>query len=518
MKRVARVLFPLLVLAIPFGGIRAVARDVFLTVGGGYSPQGNQVSLERNVLFYQRFLAQECPGMPAHDVYFADGNNPSRDLQFSNIDAVPDANWLMAELLGTQDSIDLEYRSHQVPGVRAEATEENLEAWFEEVGSTLRSGDRLILYVTAHGGRSRDRRRPFNTRLMLWDDDSVSVRELAEMISTLPEGVGVVVIMVQCYSGGFAHLAFNEAVAEKGHVDRDCCGFFATVHDRVAAGCTADIDEEDYQEYSTFFWEGMGGLSRTGERVELSDYDGDGEVSFAEAHAYVTLVSSTIDIPTKTSGAFLRTHSKLRSEEEPYLLSADSRYAYLLGLANPAEAAVLEGLSHELGLTDQARARAALALADEIEEQRKELAGEVSEKEDEQKDLKEEIADALKDRWPELDNLLSWTATMLLTDRATEFETAVQSHPKFDAYSRLGEEIAALEEERFALERRFVKCQRLVRWLENIALARNLPSVAPAEIVRRYERFIAAEESSLRSIRAPHPLPPDVGIMPIRPM
>ncbi len=37
----------------------ARARDYFLTIGGGYEPQGNQVSLERNVAFFSQILAEQ---------------------------------------------------------------------------------------------------------------------------------------------------------------------------------------------------------------------------------------------------------------------------------------------------------------------------------------------------------------------------------------------------------------------------------------------------------------------------
>ena len=52
--------------------------------------------------------------------------------------------------------------------------------------------------------------------------------------------------------------------------------FFATKHDRVAAGCTPDIREENYQEYSTRFWEDYG-ESRIGKQIKRPDYDGDGK-------------------------------------------------------------------------------------------------------------------------------------------------------------------------------------------------------------------------------------------------
>ncbi len=76
-------------------------------------------------------------------------------------------------------------------------------------------------------------------------------------------------------------------------------------------------------------------------------------------------------------------------------------------------------------------------------------------------------------------------------------------------FATLGEEIAALEAERFELERKWVKCRRLERVLENIALARNLPLVASPEIVHRYQRLIAAEESTLHSVRSTPPRPPE---------
>ncbi len=60
--------------------------------------------------------------------------------------------------------------------------------------------------------------------------------------------------MVQCYSGGFANLIFEQGQPDKPLAKANRCGFFATVHDRIAAGCTSDIDEEDYHEYSSAFW------------------------------------------------------------------------------------------------------------------------------------------------------------------------------------------------------------------------------------------------------------------------
>src|SRR5260221_442632 len=62
----------------------AEARDYFLTIGGGYDPTGNQASLEENVLQYQKLLDHERPDHPQHDIYFADGDDPQRDVQYED--------------------------------------------------------------------------------------------------------------------------------------------------------------------------------------------------------------------------------------------------------------------------------------------------------------------------------------------------------------------------------------------------------------------------------------------------
>ena len=100
--------------------------------------------------------------------------------------------------------------------------------------------------------------------------------------------------MVQCYSGGFANIIFNEGDADKGLTDHTRAGFCATLHTRLAAGCTPDINEANYREYSTYFWEALFGETRLGKKVKKPDYDGDGKTSYAEAHAYTILKSSTI--------------------------------------------------------------------------------------------------------------------------------------------------------------------------------------------------------------------------------
>ena len=92
-------LLPLAAVGLLLASIPANAKDHFLTIGGGYSPTGNQVSLERNVIFFRKFLAEKLPNDAPHDLYFADGTSPNPDLNYQLEDQeVPLANSLMAVL------------------------------------------------------------------------------------------------------------------------------------------------------------------------------------------------------------------------------------------------------------------------------------------------------------------------------------------------------------------------------------------------------------------------------------
>jgi hypothetical protein len=65
-----------------------MSKDYVVTIGGGFSPQGNQASLEANVLFFNQVLQEQSTkdkSRPTpelkHQVYFADGFDPKSDLQ-----------------------------------------------------------------------------------------------------------------------------------------------------------------------------------------------------------------------------------------------------------------------------------------------------------------------------------------------------------------------------------------------------------------------------------------------------
>lgn len=543
----------LVLAAVVVATLPAHAEDYFLTIGGGYSPMGNQISLEKNVHLFRKLLSEQYPQGAPHDVYFSDGDSPARDLVFETpMEDAPRANLLLARIFQQSRYFNQHYRSHEIENVQGGSNRKNIQKWFETTGSKLKAGDRLVLYVTAHGGRSGDKKNPMNTTLYLWNSERIQVKELADWMDNVDPKVPIVTVMVQCYSGGFSNILFNHGANKDGVSAANRCGFFATVHDRVAAGCTPDIDEENYREYSTYFWEAIRGTTRTGKPIEKPDYDEDGTISFEEAHAYALLTSPTIDISIKTSGTFLREYSKTswkvdkkskdkkpaakpvpaksdtaKSETEkpktekpkaeadaappaestepdqvqqrPELLTSDSPFEQLATAAPLVDRVVLEGLSEQLELADEKRASAARKLATKIDGEKKKLDRDKRKKTGELKQVATAIAKAVRNQWPELSNRWNPGVNGILSEHSDELTKFIEAHAKFGSFQKLRKEVGALDEKKFELDRRWVKTQRLLRVLESTALAANLPHVASPELVQRYEQLRAVEAGTLGS-------------------
>ena len=226
----------------------------FLILGGGYSPSGNQVSLEKNVLYFRRVLGElDLLKAPRH-LFFADGRDKGRDLQFMDpAFEIPEVNRALAELLGSTKGIANQYRSNGL-APNGPSSLAGIDKWLNQTGSKLKKDDQLLIYFTGHGGKG-DKKYPHNTTVYLWNNQKVKMSDFTKRLDKLPVDTPVVMVMVQCYSGGFANVIFKDGDPKKGMAEHSRAGFFATVHNRVAAGCTPDIREENYQEYSTNFWE-----------------------------------------------------------------------------------------------------------------------------------------------------------------------------------------------------------------------------------------------------------------------
>ena len=513
-----------------------------LIAGGGYSPSGNQISLESNVKYFRRVMGILNLGTAETRTLFADGRDKGRDLQFADpAFRIPETNGILAELVGSTRGLGHQYRSNELdadgPSLLAD-----FDKWFDATSNN--PGKEALVYFTGHGGKG-DKKTPDNTTLHLWSNQKMRVRDFVKRLDKLPKEMPVTIVMVQCYSGGFANVIFKDGDPKKGMSDHARAGFFATVQDRVAAGCTPDIQEKNYKEYSTSFWEALCGESRIGDSVKKPDFDGDGLTSYSEAHAHVILTSDTIDIPIKTSGAFLRKFSKSaqpkpakaekksdsngtvtkscegdvgteddkpkedakekaveaeKSKKEDWL-TVESSFDKLLKLASPVDRAVLEGLSKQLDLKGDNRAQAARDLTKKLEDGRKAFAEKKKKPDEERKRIKTKLSGQIRKRWPEVSNPYHPTVRRLLRSKdSKELLELVKKDDEWGKYKKAKGESSGLEKKRFELERKKVKSMRFQRVLENVVLEANLPLVADEKTLKRYKELCELEARTLKAI------------------
>lgn len=499
----------------------AAAGTHVVTFGGG-PPSHNQISLERNVEYFRRVLDGVGLGTARHDVYFGDaGARNSVQYRLPDGDDQRLARALGMILMNNADA-DVRYAKVGLPGLAGPSSVANVEAWFEVVGRSLPPGDRLVFYFTGHGGPDSDNRdAPRNTTLIMpGHPGSITVERFVEQLDKLGPDVDATLVMVQCYSGGFANVIYNGGDPAKGFSSRPRAGFFSTIASRSAAGCTPDVSEEDYHEFSTSFFEAILGRTRTGRPVTKPDYDGDGRTSFDEAFTHVLLTSDTIDIPTTTSDRLLRDRSRFARDDADAtrgLLPQDAPWSTILAAASPSQRAALEGLSQALGLDGEDRLAKARAKAAELDPSRNRGRGRGRGRGREGQDQGPtaqapssggrgpgsgvntgRLRAALADRWPELTVPFHPDAPRIIAEQGDEIRRALEAQPEFATFLR---RIARPAPDPEALarspERRWVKHRRLLERAESVILGENLTRLDDPEALGVYRNLLELEHRVL---------------------
>lgn len=309
-----------------------------LVVSGGPDPGNNQYAIESNA----RYVAALTSGAKWRRVLFADGNAHSRtvaavvDTPRTRARAV--ASW-MWDLEAPRDSVTL--RAPTLSPLTGAATPASIARNLAAFGQG-QAGERELLYFTGHGspGSNASGGDDFKNTLYAAWAGRFSTRELARDLQRSKSKTPLVLVMVQCHGGGFANTMFQDGDPNRPLWKRDFCGFFASTGERPAAGCTSQVNERDYQDFTTHFFAALSGISRDGRAVRSADYDGNGKVSLSEAFAYANINDDSIDVPVSTSDAFLlhvfpaRDGSWRRSWSQAVRAAAPWQRAMLLGLSS----------------------------------------------------------------------------------------------------------------------------------------------------------------------------------------
>ena len=492
-----------------------LATDYFLTVGGGYNPSGNQASLEANVLFFQQILQEKHHGPRSHDVYFADGDDTAADLQVLATRPPQDklsATEIIAMLHRRRGEEKLEYRNHVVPGVRGPLDPGLIRTDIENITRKAQAGDRLIVYVTAHGSPGgKGAKETHNTTIDCWKQRRITAREFTRWLNGLPPEVPVILVMAQCYCGGFAHTIFEDLDPDKGLSTHVRAGFFAQQHNLPAAGCRPDISND--AEFSSYFWGAIAGRTRTGVATIDCDIDGNGSISFSEAYAHAVIASPTIDIPLRSSEALLRTYSRMAGDDDQAPdrpadadAPANTDRGRLAGLSGPlrtwmqqsrpTSARIVRGLSQELGLNlDEDVTKVAAALAEHRRNNRG--AGRGTGGRRRPSSGRRELLQEITEKWPDLGDARNWNESPLLKeDNQQQILDEIKLLPSWKTFDDRRQQTAQSADQAEQHELREVKYRRLINTLETIVLETNLPNVATRDVVERYRQIVALEDSS----------------------
>lgn len=484
-----------------------------LILGGGYSPSGNQVSLESNVKYFHRIRSKLGFNETSCKTLFADGNESSRDIQFFDPSfKVPEATILLASIMGSKRGLFNQYRNNQVK-TNGNSSIGEIDKWIREANSTSKSSTNLI-YFTGHGGKG-DKKNPKNTTALLWENVRLKVSDLSKKLDLLPDSHKSVLIMVQCYSGGFANIIFKDGNPKEGLSNQHRAGFFATVHDRVAAGCTPDIREANYREYSTQFWEALCGESRLGEKRKKPDFDRDGKTSLTEAHAYVIINSETIDVPIKTSDVFLRKFVDFENDKNltdsngskdqlkqnqgsPYFNPNDS-FNKIVQNATPSAKVIIHELAKKLNLELSSPYSEFSKITTILEKKKSAIVAKKKEKETERNKIRNNLKNRIKKEWPELTNILHPVAQKIQSQEKTLLSFA-NEEMQWSKFQKIQKELDDLESERFGVEKNQVVTMRLKWELENVILKEELFQKCDKSIVERFESLLELENLCLEEI------------------
>ncbi|CAN5460453.1 hypothetical protein BH11ARM1_BH11ARM1_05140 [soil metagenome] len=304
-----------------------------LIVGGGPSIKYNQVGIESNVRYVERLFGDAIP----HKILFADGDPKSLTVLY-----IDDANKTL-------------YREPKIKQLDGASQPEIVKSQIADLATGIANSPKTtaLLYFTGHGtgGGNYD-----NNEFGMWKMSPLTVTQLAADIQPIPKANPVVVVMVQCFSGGFANLLFADGNPKGEVLDRDICGFFSSVAQRMSAGCQPTTNESDYHDFSGYFFAALSGTTRMGTMLSKPDYNHDGKVGMNEAFAYSLISDVSMDTPVCTSDAFLR-----RFVPTPDATVFATPYAKIKAWAGPSQLAALEGLSDQLKLTGEDRAAKSFA-------------------------------------------------------------------------------------------------------------------------------------------------------------
>ncbi|MEO8178570.1 MAG: hypothetical protein ABI895_07035 [Deltaproteobacteria bacterium] len=438
----------------------------FLAIGGGPTPENNEVSLEQDIDLVRRALPG--PGL----VLFAGGSNSESVRELDPTPKGDSVKLALGELFAPRSGRQSRYRAPRFSAERA--TLENVEARLS--AAFAQGGEPLLVHVAAHGDQGPDAR---SNAVALWGGKSLSVAHLAELHEQHQRPLRLVA--TSCFSGGFAELAFARADAKAARPSPVArCGLFAGTWDRETSGCDPNPDRRAQESYGLHFVLALSGKRKDGTALDLraADFDHDGKIGLLDAHTWASIEAISFDVPTTTSERWLR--------------HATSSGGAMDAALSPEAAAVTERLGASLGLTSERGAEQRwTALAERINA----LNDRVDDAEDALAAREAEECTLLLEQWPVLDDPFHPDFESTFDNNRRAIETALTVSAEARARAEQSARTLGLYEQLRVLQLEEARVLRVRRAYETLHRAAALMKRGGAS-AKYYASLVACERAA----------------------
>ena len=459
-----------------------------LIVGGGPNKQYNQVAIESNVRYVESLL----PASASRRVLFAGGSPKNVDILYRDAggNAVSDADAAFNYLFGSRNKNQDKFRAAKLRAINGPSVKDNLSQEMNTLAAAKNADAPVLLYFTGHGSPAKSGDLDNNV-YDLWNNDRLSVRELSREIAKLPPKRPVVLVMVQCFGGAFGNVLFENGDPNGKQIDRPFVGFFATTRERVAAGCTPEVNEADYHDFTSSFFAALSGKTRLGKTIAAPDYDKNGTIGMDEAFAYALITEPSVDVPVCTTDVFLRRFVPIRDDAEVAALP----YSKVFSMASPSQKAALDGLSKDVNATSENRLLQALAdlrarTQGSVRFAHQNRLGPGSR----ENDVLEAERQKLRARFPGLRNRTSDAQFADARQKAVQNLTASPQETRavLDAGDKIGEAMDSAYQD----ELKGARWLRLMRVAKTVVLENKLRKGGNAALVARFNALQALEKTN----------------------
>lgn len=285
-----------------FGSAVSLAEDRVWLIGGGNTLGNSQGQIEENVRWLQQLFSAR--GIEPR-TYYTHGGADEVDVVYFAPEQERDPQLEpLLRVYGDGLAYARKTRRNSLVNVIGTTEKPHLIESLSQDFASVNSGDSVLLVYNGHGEIE-----PADTvenSLKLWGDTHLTITELDQLMDKITPTANVRFVLTQCFSGAFSKLIY-ENPRSRQLAEQNRCGFLAESDRRESEGCDLGTNQAEFRDYTTYFFAALQGETRLGETIptESLDLDGDGRVSFREAHLYTLGAAHSGDLSRSTSEVFL---------------------------------------------------------------------------------------------------------------------------------------------------------------------------------------------------------------------